>query len=177
VVIERPWENGSIVLCSDSYFLSNEAIQKEQQAGLLTWLIGPSTNVAFDETHLGISEQPNTMTLIRAYRLHYFLVALILLGLLYIWKNTYSLIPKRNVIAETSPDVSGQDAASGLVNLLRRSIPSDKIVEACIDEWRRSFAKHPQQATLHAALHSEGKLPPVTAYQRICAILAERKKP
>ena len=177
VIIERAWENGSIVLCSDSYFVSNEAVRNDQVPGLLAWLTGPSTHIMFDETHLGIADQPNTMTLIRRYRLHLFLGVLILLGILFVWKNNSSLVPKRDIVIGAAPTTFGRGAASGLVNLLRRSIPQKGVIAACIEEWRRSFTLHPQQERIASAVSQEDRLDPVNAYQKLCAILAERKKP
>ncbi|MGQ9592828.1 MAG: DUF4350 domain-containing protein, partial [Planctomycetota bacterium] len=36
-------------------------------------------------------------------------------------------------------DVAGRDSAAGFVNLLRRNIPEDRLVEACIAEWKKTF--------------------------------------
>lgn len=176
VIVERSWDNGHIVLCSDSYFLSNEAMRKDQQPGLLAWLIGPSTIVLFNETHLGISEKLNTMTLIRQYRLHYFVMALIVIGILFVWKNASSLVPKQELLVAESTTNAGRDAASGLVNLLRRSIPSRKIIAVCSEEWQRSFVNHPRKQDVRAVT-AETELAPTDTYTKICDILAERKRP
>ncbi len=40
VVIERQFGNGSVVLATDSYFVSNEAMARDRHADLLAWLVG-----------------------------------------------------------------------------------------------------------------------------------------
>jgi len=52
VLIEKSFKGGTVVLSSDSYFFSNEALRKERHAGLLTWVIGKSAGLVFDESHL-----------------------------------------------------------------------------------------------------------------------------
>src|SRR5262249_595808 len=41
VVIERRFGTGSVVMATDSYFLSNEALLKDRHADLLSWWVGP----------------------------------------------------------------------------------------------------------------------------------------
>ncbi|MBI5115717.1 DUF4350 domain-containing protein [Candidatus Poribacteria bacterium] len=185
VIIERPWGRGTMALCSDSYFISNEAMRKERRPALLAWLIGSSTTVVFDETHFGIAEQPGIMTLVRKYRLHGLLAGLAVLVALFVWKNAFSLVPGRAAgEGEDANSARGKDAAAGLVNLLRRSIPTRRILSVCLEEWQRSFAYDPkskgkQGAQIQAVIDRENALPPmqrdsVRAYKDICAILAER---
>lgn len=185
-IIERPWEKGTIVLCSDSYLFSNEAMRNERYPGLLAWFVGPSSTVIFDETHLGIREQPGIMTLVRKYRLYGFLVTIILLAVLFVWKNALSLVPKREgAPSSVAPSACNSDVSAGLVNLLRRSISSKEILSVCIEEWDRAFiygikSSPDQQARIQALVRREAILPrrqrdPVNAYRKICSILAERE--
>lgn len=182
VIIERPWARGTIVLCSDSYFLSNEAMREERYPELLAWLVGPSLTVIFDETHFGIQERQGVMTLARKYRLGGPLVVVVMLSLLFIWKNAVSLVPKQ-ASADLGNSARGRDSTAGLVNLLRRSIPAQEILPVCIEEWRRSSMLDPKstgkQGRIQRVVDREQTLPtgqrnPVKAYRTICAILAER---
>jgi len=50
VVVERPYGEGWIVLASDCYFASNEALWKGGDTTFLWWLIGGMRKVVFDET-------------------------------------------------------------------------------------------------------------------------------
>ncbi|MEO7298895.1 MAG: DUF4350 domain-containing protein [Verrucomicrobiota bacterium] len=63
VVIERAFGKGSVVLCSDSYLFSNEAMRKERHPELLAWLVGQNGTVLFDETHLGVNSDPGIAAL------------------------------------------------------------------------------------------------------------------
>ena len=93
VMVERKFGAGSVVFCTDSYFLSNEAMLKERHADLLAWVIGPSSRVMFDEAHLGIVEEPGVAMLMRKYRLHGLVAGLLLLAALFIWKNSSRFAP------------------------------------------------------------------------------------
>jgi hypothetical protein len=136
VVIERTFGEGSVVLCSDAFPLSNEAMSKDRQAEFLSWLTGASTTVLFEESHLGNMLQANTMSLAWKYHLHGVVASLIILALLYIWKNVGSLTPKKDLIEE---DLRvAKDHAAALANLLRRSVPRKRLLEICVQEWRKS---------------------------------------
>jgi hypothetical protein len=185
VVMERPWGKGTLVLCSDSWFVSNEAMGKDRHPELLAWLIGPVSTVVFDETHLGVEASPGVMTLMRKYRLEGLIASILLLAGLFVWKNSLSLVPKREISeTEAVPAARGKDSHAGLVNLLRRSIPARQIVSVCADEWRKSFVHDPKAASsistrIQAAIEQDSALPltqrnPVKTYQTICGILAER---
>jgi len=139
VVIERRFGKGSVVIATDSYFISNEAMERDRHADLLAWLVGTNKRVVFDEAHLGVVETSGVATLMRKYRLHGFAAGLMLLAGLFIWKNSTSLVPTR--ANEKREDfVAGKDAASGFVNLLRRSIASTDLLATCFAEWKKSVA-------------------------------------
>lgn len=183
VLIERDFGSGQIVLCSDPYPFSNEALLAERQVGLLSWVIGPSHNTIFDETHLGVREEPGLATLLRRYRLHGLTAALLFLALLLIWKNADRFIPP----VETQRDawvaaVAGRSSTFGFVNLLRRNIARNELIGVCIDQWKRSNAKRVSRQRLEriqSVIDAENKLPagqrdPVRIYRSISEILSSR---
>jgi hypothetical protein len=184
VAVERRLGSGTIVMASDSYFLSNEAMLKDRHADFLTWLLGPVRNVVFDEAHFGVVEEPGVATLIRKYRLHSLAFGFMLLAGLFIWKNSVSFVPLDAETVEL-PYVSGRDAASGFVNLLRRNIPQREVLKVCFTEWTRSLS----QAGIHSIsrvdaaqtiFEAESARPvlersSVRAYRDICAVLKGRK--
>lgn len=138
VVAEKTFDRGSIVLATDSYFLSNEAMWKEREPRLLAWLVGPAQHIVFDEAHLGVVESSGVAVLMRKYHLTGVIGALVLLAGLFIWKNSFSLVPP--YAGETrSPYVTGKDATAGFVNLLRRNIPPRQLLEVCFEQWTRSL--------------------------------------
>lgn len=182
VLIERTFGKGSIVIATDSYFVSNEAMLKDRQPALLSWLIGANKEIMFDEAHFGITESPGVATLIRRYRLTWLIAALLVVAGLYVWKNSTSLIPKPHEVA-LETQVAGRDSAAGFVNLLRRSIPVDKVLEACFVEWRKSApqgALSPAKITAaESAYQSESSRPKknrdsVRAYNTISETLRRK---
>lgn len=188
VLIERAFGRGTIVLAADSYFVSNEAMQKERHPELLAWLAGQNTVVVVDETHHGIAENPGVAALGRAYRLHGLFAALIVLALLFLWKNTVSLVPPAAEGQNGPPQdtAAGKDSLAGFTGLLRRSIPARDILAVCVDEWKKTALHHRREAAteanrVQAVLEREQGRPPkqrdpVRAYRTISTLLAERKR-
>jgi hypothetical protein len=180
VLMERPFGRGSVVLASDSFFVSNEALLLDRHPDLLSWLIGPNQLVVFDEAHFGVVEEPGVATLMRRYRLHGFIAGLAAILGLFIWKSSFSLVPP----AQAAPGphvVSGRDSASGFVNLLRRSIPPGDVLKVCYEQWEKTAATRSELAPSRV---TEAKLAvtaeearsvmernPVAAYQRVARIL------
>lgn len=139
VFIERAFGPGSVVMATDSYFLSNEALRKDRHADLLAWLVGSGHNVVFDESHFGIVEMPGIAALIRRYHLTGLVGIFILLAVLFIWKNMTSLVPAQEVEANDGY-VEGLASSAGFVNLLRRSIAPRELLATCLAEWKKSLA-------------------------------------
>ena len=139
VVVERKFGRGSVVIATDSYFTSNEAMVKDRHADFLAWLIGSSKLVVFDEAHLGVMESSGVSTLMRKYRLYWLVGGLILLALLFIWKNSLSLLPPRED-ERRQEYLAGKGAATGFVNLLRRNLPVRDLLGICFVEWKKSAA-------------------------------------
>ncbi len=183
VVADRRFGRGTVVFATDSFFLSNEALQRERHAGLLAWLIGPSREVVFDEAHLGIAESPGIATLVRRYRLHGLVIALLVLAGLFVWKNASSLAPPY-ADAKDDGTVAGEESAAGFVSLLRRSIPSRDLLGTCVAEWEKTCGRRisaAQRQEIHAVLEAENALPPrernpAAAYERICRIVGKRSE-
>jgi hypothetical protein len=184
VVIERKFGRGTVVIATDSYFVSNEAMLKDRHAEFLAWLVGSSKTVVFDEAHLGTVETSGISGLMRKYRLYWFIGGLIVLAGLFIWKNSLSLAPR---YAEEKQEeyIAGKEAASGFVNLLRRNIPVSNLLETCFVEWKKSAANsgkysrtRVQQA--EAIFHAEKSLASgsenaLATYQHISSALTNRK--
>ncbi|RBP42601.1 hypothetical protein DES53_106310 [Roseimicrobium gellanilyticum] len=125
---------GSIILATDSYFLTNEALYREPSTRFLSWLLGPAQTVIFEETHLGTLEKPGVMTLARRHRLHGLFFGGMLLFALFVWRSSMSLVPTRDDDAP-SRTVAGRGATAGLVSLLRRGIPSAQVLRRGLEVW------------------------------------------
>jgi hypothetical protein len=184
VVIERTFGKGSVVIASDSYFLSNEAMLKDRHADLLAWLVGANNQVVFDEAHLGVMERSGIAVLMRKYRLHGLAAGLLLLAGLFIWKNSVSLVPS-HAEARREDFVAGKTAASGFINLLRRNIAPRDAFATCFAEWKKTAGATGKisRARLQAAeaiFASEKSLATkdrnaIAAYRKISETLGNRK--
>jgi hypothetical protein len=139
VMIERNVGRGSMVISTDSYFLSNEALQKDRHADLIGWLVGSGKAIWFDEAHFGVTEASGVSVLMRKYHLEGLVAGLVLLAGLFIWKNSVSLAPPHSVEA-AGRFIAGKESSAGLVNLLRRSISHEALLSTCFAEWKRSVA-------------------------------------
>jgi Domain of unknown function (DUF4350) len=180
VVVERQFGHGTVVLATDSFFLSNEAMWQARHPEWLAWFIGPAERVVFDEAHLGVVETSAVAVLLRRYRLFGVVGALVVLAGLFIWKNALSLVPPYSMAAHQS-FVTGKDAAGGFVNLLRRNIPPAKILDVCFEEWTKSLT-HAGSHTIASVdraseimemenTRSTRQRDPVHAYQQIASAL------
>jgi hypothetical protein len=184
LIVERSYGKGSIVVCADSYFMSNEALLSERHTRLLVWLIGGHANLIFDEAHLGLQKQPSVAQLVRHYRFHWFFVALAVLALLFVWKSAVYFIPPRTEKNMNGAEVvSEKDYTQGLIALLRRNFTGNQILQICVREWEETFKKNPRvrAATLEqvkdlagsGSTDSKQSKDPVNAYQKISKLIAE----
>jgi len=187
VVIEKSLGRGEIVLLADTFWASNEALRDERHPGLLAWLAGPHPRAVFDESHLGLREQPGVVALARRNRLHWPLMGIILLALLFVWKNAVPLVPAQREAPSQRTGVvpSAKDYTQGLISLLHRSIAKSRILETTLDQWRKDLPRNKTlsenrlkriQAVLDGAGTSGRKTmaDPVSAYGKIYSILTER---
>ena len=186
VIAIRAFGAGTLVLCTDSYFLSNEAMINEREPKLLAWTMGGNSKVVFDEFHLGTREDPGIATLLRKYRLHGVFAVILLLAALFVWNRSSALIPRR--VAGSSGRENdlmiGKESTAGFVNLLRRNISPQNILAVCFAEWKKSCAQGredllPKVARMEAVVTAESSRSarartPVESYQAMSRIFAER---
>ncbi|MDF1816365.1 MAG: hypothetical protein P1V20_29465 [Verrucomicrobiales bacterium] len=142
VLAERKLGKGSIVFATDSFFASNDALYSGADSAFLLWLTGGKTRLVFDETMHGSVESTGAIKLLRQYRLHGFLIGIFVFVVLWAWKSASSLSPgdeaaERGIIGADGA-VSGEDAKSGLVRLLQRSIPGNELIDRCLATWGES---------------------------------------
>jgi len=135
VVAERKYGDGSLIVASDSFFVTNEGLRHARAPRLLARLIGAPRRIVFDEEHLSVTEDMNVTGLARKYGLEGAVFAALFVVALFVWKNAAPFLPPH--AEQRTTHVSGADATEGFVNLLRRSIPGSQILAACINEWRK----------------------------------------
>ena len=178
VMIERQQGAGSIVLATDSYFVSNEAMREERAADLLAWLAGTDREILFNETHLGVQENPGIATLARRYGLHGGAIALLALAALFIWKSSVSFLPRAKEAFAAEP-VLGRESSAGFENLLRRGIAQKNLLQTSLDEWHKSSQldrrvtppRREKIRELVEAFNASEKPNVVDAYREIARIL------
>jgi hypothetical protein len=185
VIIERSFGRGSLVLSADSFFLSNEALRSERHPQLLAWLLGGGANIVFDETHFGILRHPGVLDLIQKYRLHWFILTVAILAILLIWKNSVSLIPppKKTPFQPGKEVISDRDSTQGLISLLRRNIPTRRLLQTCAGEWEHSvlpgrWFQDERLIQIKAVLQkiasqSPESIDPVSGYRRVSKIISK----
>lgn len=186
VIIERRLGAGSLVLVADGYLFSNEAMRDARSPSLLSRLIGPNNRIVFDEFHFGVREHPGIMDLVRKHRLVWFLVAVMALALLFMWKNAipFSSAPQEQWNGNL-PISMGKDQLSGLIHLLRRNIQPRHALKVCFDEWDKAIgqsspglqekrARIKQIIEMHQN-QSKNPQPVTEAYNQITRILSEKK--
>jgi len=181
VMIERQLGSGTIVFATDSYFASNEALQKEREPKLLAWLAGANRDIIFDEAHLGVHETTGIAGLARRYNLHGGIFALVVLAALFVWKNSLSFVPSPENAA-AAEEVRGRESAAGFVNLLRRSISSEQLLQTCLTEWHKSRAldrrasprKREKVRAAVESFNTSAQPNPIETYKTISSILNEK---
>jgi hypothetical protein len=185
VMVEKTYGRGTLVISADSFFMSNEALRSERHPALLAWTLGPSTTVVFDETHFGIFKNPGVLSLIKRHRFHWFIFAVAVLALLFIWKNTVYFVPppKRDPAQPGGHFISDRDSTQGLISLLRRNIPARQLLQVCVREWERTI--QPQKRSGNDKLakiksayemmttRSPKFIDPVAGYRRISKIISK----
>jgi hypothetical protein len=185
VIVERSYGKGSLVLSADTFYMSNEALRSERFPKLLAWTVGPNSQIVFDETHLGIRKQPGVLSLIKRYRFQWFILALVVLAILFVWKNSvYFVPPPRDGYDRSDRNVyANRDSTHGLISLLRRNIPKRQLLQICAREWRRAFQRNQRFASRNAdptktvfekiKAYGAQASDPVIGYRRMCSIISK----
>jgi len=180
VVIERKWGAGSIILVADSFLLSNEALRGERHPRLISRLFDGPPTIIFDEEHNNLRDDPGIVSLVRKYRLHGLVGGLVLLALLFVWKNAVRFIPAHASASAESDVIAGKESGEGFVNLLRRAIRPSAVFDVCVEEWRKAFAHKPRELARVAEIQAQlaarpsRERNPVAAYAAISRALTRK---
>jgi hypothetical protein len=158
-------------------------MKSKRYPDLLSWLCGPHKKIIFDETHLGVSKNPGIVTLLRKYGLAPFLISLLVLAVLALWRQSVRFVPAYEEDEQAIVD-PGKDSSTGLTNLLHRNISHNDILPACLEEWKRSFTHGKQDLSallprIQEIIAEDRAQPrknrdPVRAYRKISGLRARR---
>jgi len=182
VVVMRKLGQGKIILCSTSYFVSNEGLRKHRNSKLLCLFKENRNNIVFDEFSLGVQEERNIVWLFGKYKLQYLLINLGVIVLFFLWYNFAALsnivaIPEKSYLhSETIK--SSLSSASGLNTLITKTIKPNQVLKTCIDEWLktvkiRNISKN-KIKSIKKILNNNINDKPVTVYRLIQQVLSER---
>ena len=134
-IVERSFGSGAVVLVSDSRLLNNAALALRHGSPAIATILEKRPAIVFDEEHLGVEDNGSVGVLIRRYRLHGLVAAILAVFAAFVWMSTSSFLPR----VEIEPtELTGREAGAGLANLLRRTIAPADIVKASIEEWARA---------------------------------------
>lgn len=136
-VLERKIGKGEIVVMGESYLLSNEAMRGDRHADFLIWLMGENRHIVFDETHFGVREQGGVGVLLRRYRLQGVLTALALTGILFVWRNSHSLVPSDNE-GEAGNARALRINQDGYLTLIQRGVSPKRLPLEWCEAWEHS---------------------------------------
>jgi len=177
VVAERSYGKGSVVLASDAYFSSNEALWQGADSEFLIWLIGDHRRIIFDESIHGAQQTTGVMQWIRHYRLHGFFAGLLVFVALLAWRSGSSLIPKRQASGPGAEIIVGEAADDGLVRLLKRGVKPGSLLRRCVELWSGAQAgvgvRDARRQELEMLIDQTES--PVEGYREIVAMLQRRR--
>jgi hypothetical protein len=172
--VEKTMGKGSIAFVARIFEVSNEGLRERPDSRFVSELVGPHQRVVFDELHLGLDQTGSVGTLIRRYRMQGVVGVLLVLGLLFIWRNSTSLLPFQDARVE-SGEVLGRDSKQGMLTLLQRSIPRESVLDVCVAEWDRARTLMPMWSGRSAPGAPSAKEGIAAGYRRIYQQLQERK--
>jgi len=167
VAAERALDQGSLVIATESYPFSNEALALDRDAPLVASVMGDLPSITFDESHHGIRETPGVALLVRKYRLHAIVAAFAATALLFIWSVA---IPFAAPTGELPASVVASDASRSFARLLERHIPLRDVLSVSIEEWRKTAGQEETRFNEVQAI-AQSSRDPVGAYQAIKAAL------
>lgn len=184
VLMEKKVGAGSIVLSTSSHFFSNEAMLRGRQLPLLTWLVGNSKHIVFDEFHHGLKSSRSVTSLLRTYNLHGVILLLFLVAILFLWRNSSSLLPRIPEDMRKIRPLTGRDQFEGMVGLLRSHAPKN-LIRTAFEQWKREnrdwCRTHQTQLTeIEQLIHTQTKLTEekeVAHYQTISRLLHPENQP
>ncbi|MEO0414559.1 MAG: DUF4350 domain-containing protein, partial [Verrucomicrobiota bacterium] len=185
VVVERSLGKGKVVFVSDTYFASNESLASGGNSEWLLWLMGNSSKVVIDETIHGSQRQTGTVQMIKRFRLHGIFIGIGIFIALFAWRSANSLAPSNEMLERglvgRGGAVMGEDSRSGMVQLLRRSIPAADLLDRCLSTWKstqnRSVTKAQIESVNSAAIRHKSDpkgFNVVSAYREITELLKRR---
>ena len=146
--VERMFGAGSVALVAATHPFLNLDLRDNRDIGLLEWAAGDRQLIVFDETHLGSSQSGTIMGLLRRFRLQGLLAALTSASLLFFWRSSAPFPPMPEPARDSGLKISGTGSGEALRNLLERRISPSALIQSCVQEWTRDFARRAEPQTV-----------------------------
>ena len=144
-VVERSRGDGSIVLVSDAYPLSNQGLLQSKPFALIQHLLG-GRPVTVDESHHLIERRQAMVEVVGSQGLGgVFWVAAVLV-LAYFWRSLSPLVPPPPRPASVYNEEEGFGQRDALLRLLERSLTRKALLAQCVEWWERSNALGAKEA-------------------------------
>lgn len=145
VAIQRRLGQGTLVVLSSTYPLTNQAMLEARSSALVWWLLGGRRAVVFDEVHLGVAEERGVVHLASSLGLLGGLGGLLVVFALLAWRGAAPFCPRRERAAAQAP---AGGAPPELVALLTRAVPPRELVTTCVHE-RLATLRERERARLY----------------------------
>mgnify|MGYP005844523247 CR=1 FL=1 len=150
VAAQRAIGEGRVIVMTDDYLFSNEALLQHRYPQLLAWVLGDQRKLIFEETHLGVSERTGVATLMRRYGLEGFAIAFAGLMTLVVWRGASPLLPPFGGRARDAVIRSEHSLEAGLSDLIGRSVPTKSMPRLAFEAWKQSFVHTEAQRRFYA---------------------------
>ena len=134
VIIEREFGNAKLIVFSDSYIFSNEALVKNKNYDFLNWSVSDRSSVYFDETQHGNVKNTGIATLLKRYKLQGFFYSLIFIVILLIWSNSHVPLANKDEKDEDS-NINEPPVSDGLENLISRLQSNEDAFNICYQKY------------------------------------------
>ncbi|HSI82757.1 MAG: hypothetical protein ACAI35_02085 [Candidatus Methylacidiphilales bacterium] len=149
---------GRIIVSASSDWLCNSGLRLHAAPRLLAWIVDGHERIFFLERHLSFQDTRGVMWLVREHGLLGFVVGLLLLLVLFLWRNSTSLAPRLDLAGseERGAVLLGQDSSEGFLNLLSRNVPRKEILPKAYASWVKWRAsRSPAAANRAGAMETE----------------------
>ncbi len=173
VAAERSLGAGKVIVFTDDFLFTNEALLKDRSSDLLVWVLGEHSQVIFDETHLGVVEQGGVAKLIRRYQLSGFVLILGFLFTLVAWRGWSALLPSYDREDMGNLVRAEQSTESGLADLIRRNIDAVDLPLEAFRAWKVSIVQSDADRTYWSSELEEIEIL-LTQYQEV---IPRKRKP
>ncbi len=160
LALEKAFGKGTVAIWSESDDFANESTAAGDRLDTIARAIGPNRRIVFDERHFGIAESGSVIALARRFRLTGMALGLGLCAALLLWRNASAFPPPPELSARER--LAGRTSHAGLVTLLRRNIPRQKLAALCWEEWlagNRRKAHTPKAERAAAIVRNAGSRP------------------